>query len=128
MPAEPAQGIGTEEVPDDGILPELEPIEQSGIHFSERELTERSHGLIMLLRESERAFCYVAGFGRKGKLLPPDVPIPELACEPGEIWDVWEFNAEDEALKKHLASASESDHLSVLIMVGISPTSITKRR
>ena len=34
------------------------------------------------------------------KLLPPEAPIPELDCGEDEVWDVWEFNSEDEALSK----------------------------
>ena len=33
-------------------------------------------------------------------MLPLDAPIPEVACEPTETWDVWEFNSEDEAFSK----------------------------
>ena len=52
------------------------------------------------MSERKRLLLYEAGIGRRVKLLPPDAPIPELACKPDEVWDVWEFNAEDESLSK----------------------------
>ena len=84
--------------PCDRSLPEIEPMQQSGVHFTERDNLEKSCSIILYLKE--RGFCYEAGLGRRVKLLPPDAPIPELACEPDQVWDVWEFNADDESLSK----------------------------
>ena len=54
--------------------------------------------MLMLLREEK--FCYEAAYGKKVRLLPLDAPVPEIASEPMETWDVWEFNSEDEAFSK----------------------------
>ena len=53
---------------------------------------------MILLKEQE--FYYESSLGRKVKLLPPDAPIPEIDSTDDEVWDVWEFNSEEEAFSK----------------------------
>ena len=67
----------------------------------------------MLLREEK--FCFEAANGRRVKLLPPDAPVPEIACGPAEAWDVWEFNSEDEVFSK------EAEKLGLSVGPPISP-------
>ena len=72
--------------------------ESERLLFTPKELTEREQSIVMLLREER--FCYEAANGRRIRLLPLDAPIPEIASEPEERWDVWEFNSEDEVFSK----------------------------
>ena len=63
----------------------------------------------------EEKFCFEAADGRRVKLLPPDAPVPEIACGPAEAWDVWEFNSEDEVFSK------EADKFCLTVGPPISP-------